>query len=106
MAKITLKTLLAFFNDLSISLCGLTMIEVLGAGTLQMDWLDNIDNTIKVVAALAGLVILIITTPFRIKMYRIDLENKKTLNEIKKIERRAKAEELKKLERENSKYEN
>lgn len=104
MAKISFKTFLAFLNDLSISLCGLTMIELIGAGSFQMDWLENIDSTIKVVAAVAGLIILVITTPFRIKILKADLENKRTLNEIKKIERCTKAEELKKLERENKRY--
>jgi hypothetical protein len=82
-----IKLFLKFFDFIFISIWGLTVIDLLKIATETP--YASIDNWIKTLMALGGLVYLIFSIPHKIKM--------------QKLERKMKEEQIEKLERENEK---
>ncbi len=85
-----MATIKLFWNILDVfflSIWGLTIIDILKMA--EGNYYANLDNWIKTLMALAGLIYFLITIPHKIKMQRLD--------------RKMKKEEIEKLEQENIK---
>lgn len=83
-------TIKLFWNILDIfflSIWGLTIIDILKMA--EGNYYANLDNWIKTLMALAGLIYFLITIPHKIKMQRLD--------------RKMREEEIEKIEQENVK---
>ena len=78
----TIKLLLNMLDIFFLSICGLTIIDILkiaDGGTYS-----SLDNWIKTLMALAGLIYFLITIPHKIRMQ--NLERKEKQEQIEKLE--------------------
>ena len=82
-----LKLFVKFFDFIFISVWGLTVVDVLKIA-VETPY-SSIDNWIKTLMAIGGLIYLVFSIPHKIKM--------------QKLERKMKEEEIEKLEHENEK---
>lgn len=80
-----LKLLIKFFDFIFISVWGLTIMDLLKIASDSP--YDSIDNWIKTLMALGGLLYLVFSIPHKIRM--------------QKLERQMKEEELEKIKKEN-----
>ena len=97
-----------FFNvahKIFISIGGISLIEFFNGSVFGLKIFEDIDNNIKTITAIAALIYLVVTFPFKVQIMIIDRKHKNIENEIKAIDKRIKSEELKKLERDNIKNE-
>ena len=78
----TIKLLWNILDIFFLSIWGLTIIDILKMA--EGNSYANLDNWIKTLMALAGLVYFLITIPHKIKMQRLDRKMKE--EEIEKIE--------------------
>ena len=83
----SLKLFYGFMDVLFFSIWGLTIMDVLKL--INVGTYSDIDNIIKTLMALAGLIYFAFSIPHKLKMQR--------------LERKMKEEEIEKLERENDK---
>ena len=77
----TIKFLWNIFDGIALSIWGLTIIDVL---KIVDGGYASIDNWIKTLMALAGLIYFLITIPHKIKIQRLDRKLKK--EQIEKLE--------------------
>lgn len=80
----SLRLFFKFMDVLFISVWGLTIMDLLKISNVTM--YSSIDNWIKTLMAVLGLIYLVISIPHKIKMQRLDREKKQEEIEKLKIE--------------------